>query len=213
MFIQIRHHLCLRNLDNEELENNGYISTDAALQRLICYWDVDRVTFSHLISLKILFYRNNYLSLKISSSSSWNPCRLCDETDITTPSAFGASLVLHAKCKILAGPAFGQDFLEMGNTHFWEEKFHLRDRERTIREGRYCTVSFNIKVSIDSKPHKGIKIYYFSFPKHRQFEIFDSHQNLTRYFNFLRYITVKKWCPWNECRWQTRLPAVWSPLK
>ena len=75
------------------------------------------------------------------------------------------SLVSHAKCKILAGPAFGQDFLEMGNTHFWEEKFHLRDRERAIGEGRYCTVSFNIKVSIDSKPYKGIKIYYFSFPK------------------------------------------------
>jgi hypothetical protein len=29
-----------------------------------------------------------------------------------------AGVVLHAKCKILAGPAFGQDFLEMGNTHF-----------------------------------------------------------------------------------------------
>ena len=68
------------------------------------------------------------------------------------------NVVSHAKCKILAGFAFGQDFLEMGNTHFWEEKFPLMDIERTIGEGRYCTVSFDIKVSIDSKPYKGIKI-------------------------------------------------------
>ena len=46
------------------------------------------------------------------------------------------------------------------------------DIERTIGEGRYCTVSFDIKVSIDSEPYKGITVKYsiFHTQNHRQFD-------------------------------------------